>query len=367
MKLIVSTLLVLAALVQADICRQLCDSLAECRQHGQGSYCKSNKNPMVCKGLYWKDSAKTQLCDRRSFRFPAFNSRCPTDRPVLCSSLKEPALLRPVPSKTTSSGGPATPDTTAYVRVPDGIYRGRYLRFTLVADVDGLAMTCDVLVTLKVPLIGDRVRFRGRGLSWTMSFDGKKMKLHDTPELIKFRRSLPGVPDKPLIIYYDAPNEILHAPANGRHWIKAVRHTPGERPVPAWTSTTLAPSTTTSHLTTAEPVEIRVPDGRYQGAFRRFTVRVDVDAVKMTFDLSFLLYIPFLGEVAVAGGVGLSFTMSADGGEVHITDTQMIQEFRRSIRGLPDRPLIIQYDASRERLVYRVWSNKGCIEMIKDD
>ena len=33
MKLIVSTVLVLAALVQGDICRQLCDSLAECRQH----------------------------------------------------------------------------------------------------------------------------------------------------------------------------------------------------------------------------------------------------------------------------------------------------------------------------------------------
>lgn len=225
MRVIVAALFMLLAVVRGDECGRLCDSLAECKQHGKGSYCKTDKDPKVCQGLYWKDSAKTQLCDQR-----ASGSSCPGDRPVSCSATT-PAS-RPVAGAATTAAPAATTalraTTVAHAarsRIPDGRYQGAYGPVTFRTDVNSRAMTCDVSASVTIPFLGETVAVSARGLPFTMSTDGREVRLTDTRELREFRQGFPiALPDGPLVIRFDASKDRLYAPVNDKDSIEAVKH-----------------------------------------------------------------------------------------------------------------------------------------------
>jgi hypothetical protein len=75
-----------SAVVSAETCQTLCDSVDGCRDdpHEHGSYCKTWENPRVCFGLYWADEAQTQMCF-----FPNSAGDCPETRPVRCPEVED--------------------------------------------------------------------------------------------------------------------------------------------------------------------------------------------------------------------------------------------------------------------------------------
>jgi hypothetical protein len=165
--------------VRGDECTDICRSLEECRTdpRGRGSFCKTDKNPQVCFGLYYKNSAKTEIC------YQPNSSSCPDTNPVLC-------------------GASAVATTVASAVVtPSGRYAGSALYGTvgLTANFNPQAMTLDIGVT-----VAGSASFNGIGMPFTMSENGLEVYISDTPQRAAFLNSLPvAVPAHMLIIRYN--------------------------------------------------------------------------------------------------------------------------------------------------------------------
>ncbi len=76
-------------------CTDLCDSMDDCKNHSQYSYCKLDHNPQTCFGMYYTDASMTDIC-----YFQTNQETCPEQYPVICPAEIEDATTAAPVEKT---------------------------------------------------------------------------------------------------------------------------------------------------------------------------------------------------------------------------------------------------------------------------
>ena len=187
------------AATQADVCASHCQSIDSCKTdpRARGSYCRTDKNPHICHGIYFTDASKTRMCYRPN------DAKCPESIPVGCGAettaaphAKAHHAAKASPAVATTAA-PARKVPVAPVVVPNGKYTASGAFFSLSVTFDAKAMTG----AIELSVAGRKIH--GSHIPFVMH--GSVVRCSSGPALTGFLAQLPfAVSADDLVMTYDA-------------------------------------------------------------------------------------------------------------------------------------------------------------------